>query len=169
MAFTQKHLFSVSRPHQRGWIGGNQESTCRSPQKPPAKPSFTKRQFAKRVKQRWAFSSDTFPWTFHGQGLLVAFTPTYLRLLQCFHTFLSPSGCHPKPNAALKTLSNWSKNAYLACAARPPRRMFHRSATAKTGRVQRAVGTGRRGVAGIGGRKKPRPRKPEGHTRSDPG
>lgn len=60
------------------------------------------------------------------------------------------------------------KTAYLAHAARSPHRMFHRSATAKTGRMQRAAGTRRRGVAGIGRRKKPWPLKPEGHTWSIP-
>lgn len=42
MASIQKHPFSVSRPHQRGWMEGNKESICPSPQEPPAKLCLTK-------------------------------------------------------------------------------------------------------------------------------
>lgn len=100
MAFIQKQRFSVSRPHQRGWMGGNQESICRSPRKPPAKPRcLTERQFAKRVEQLLGFFGDTFSWMFHGQG--VHFSPRLCPTApKLSHFFLSPD---------LQTLSNSSK------------------------------------------------------------
>lgn len=118
MAFIQKHLFSVSRPHQRGWIGGNQESICHSPQKPPSKPCLAERQSAKRVKQLF---SDTFSWIFHGQVVLVASSPAYVRVLQCFHTFfLSPSVCHPNRTLRSKRSLIGQNRLFGSCGSASP-------------------------------------------------
>lgn len=98
-----RNISSVSRPHQRGWMGGNKESICCSPQEPSAKPCLTKRRLAKRVKQLF---SDTFSWTFHGQYVLVAFFSLCLHLTihltKCFHTFTNPSVCHPNQTLSSK-------------------------------------------------------------------
>ncbi len=167
MAFIQKHLFSVSRPHQRGWIGGNQESICRSPQEPTAKPCLTKRQFAKRVKQLWAFQRLILMDISRSGCAGGLFSPPTSDCSNALTLSWAPQSAIQTEPCAQNTLK-LVKTAYLARAARPPHRMFHRSATAKTGRMQRAVGTRRRGVAGIGRRKKPRPQKLEGHIWSIP-
>lgn len=64
--------------------------------------------------------------------------------------FLEPFSLPSKPMPELKTLFNWSKPLIWLVWLCLPHRMFHRCfTTAKTGRMQRAVGTRGRGTAGI--------------------
>lgn len=175
MAFIQQHLFSVSRPHQRGRIGGNQESTCRSPQKPPAKRCLTRRRSAKRVKQRRA-SRRRVLMDVSWPGCAGAPSPNPLLRLRLtpplLSHFLEPLILPSKPRPAFKTLSNWSKPLiWLVRAGRP--------AECSTAPPQQRLG-GCSGLRARGGgawlasagekekKKKARPQKPEGHTWSVP-
>lgn len=173
MAFIQKHLFSVSRPHQRGWIGGNQESICRSPQKPPTKPCIAKRQFSKRGEATLSFSVT------HSHGYFMVrlcwwpFPPPTSECSSAFTLFFffEPLSLPSKPNPALKTLSNWSKPLIwlvrlglpTECStALPQQRLGGCSGLWAQGGGAWLASDGEKKI------KKSRPQNPEGHTWSIP-